>query len=368
MRHSTNPVEHAAMILGVESSCDESAVACFCPTAGLSHEYICSQLELHASYGGVVPDLASREHLENFFPLLERLRNELDFQQVQQIAVTRGPGLAACLAMGITLAKALALSLDLPLVGVNHLQGHAYSPFIPLHAADPSSFRVQLHSLLPHLGLIVSGGNTLLIRIDTSLRISILAETVDDAAGEAIDKGAKLLGLAYPGGPVIEKLARSGGPAGLEFPVSFPNPKDLRFSFSGLKTSLRYTLEKMDDATVEQELPNLCYAYQGAVVHQLIRKTRHVLSSGDWKSIGLSGGVSNNGLLRNHFEALGRKHKVPVLMAERKHTGDNASMIAFAAWMQPDYNLPDSREQSLTFDPSLRVDAAPTEHGSAVAK
>ena len=359
------------MILGVESSCDESAVACFCPSAGLSHEYICSQLELHASYGGVVPDLASREHLENFFPLLERLRDELDLGQLQQIAVTRGPGLAACLAMGITLAKALALSLDLPLVGVNHLQGHAYSPFIPLHAAHPSAFRKQLHSLLPHLGLIVSGGNTLLIQIDSNLRITILAETVDDAAGEAIDKGAKLLGLPYPGGPIIEKLAHEGGPSGIEFPVSFPNPKDLRFSFSGLKTSLRYTLEKMDDATAEQEIPNLCYAYQGAVVHQLIRKTRHVLGSGGWKSIGLSGGVSNNGLLRNHFEALGRKHKVPVLMAERKHTGDNASMIAFAAWMQPDYNLPDCREQPLTFEPSLRVDAepaAPAVHGSAVAK
>lgn len=345
------------MILGVESSCDESALACFDPQTGLSHEWICSQMELHAAYGGVVPDLASREHLENFVPLLERLRDEVDLTKLQQIAVTRGPGLAACLAMGITLAKALALSLDVPLVGINHLQGHAYSPFIPFHAADPASFRERLHSLLPHLGLIVSGGNTLLIQIDTNLKISILAETVDDAAGEAIDKGAKLLGLSYPGGPVIEKLARQGKPDMHAFPVSFPNPEDRRFSFSGLKTSLRYTLEKMDDATAEQELPNLCHAYQGAVVHQLIRKTRQILKSGDWRSIGLSGGVSNNGLLRKHFEELGDANRVPALIAERRHTGDNASMIAFAAWLRPAYNRPDCAAHALTFDPSVRVDA-----------
>lgn len=347
------------MILGVESSCDESALACFDPLTGLSHELVQSQIKLHATYGGVVPDLASREHLTNFFPLLDQLKREMTLSDLSQIAVTRGPGLAACLAMGITLAKALALALDLPLVGVNHLHGHAYSPFIPVHQEDPSNFRDKLESLLPHLGLIVSGGNTLLIRIDEKLDIQILAETVDDAAGEAIDKGAKLLGLPYPGGPEVEKLARQGHKSEIEFPVSFPKPKDHRFSFSGLKTSLRYALEKMDDAYLETELPNLCYSYQGAVVQQLIRKTQHLLRDGAYRSIGLSGGVSNNGLLRQHFENLGKRHGIPTLLAERQHTGDNASMIAFAAWMNPSYNLPDSETSPLSFEPSIRVDTRP---------
>ncbi len=349
------------MILGVESSCDESALACFDPATGLSHELIRSQIELHATYGGVVPDLASREHLTNFFPLLEQLKKEFDLSQLTQIAVTRGPGLAACLAMGITLAKAVSISLDIPLVGVNHLQGHAFSPFIPVHAGDPDGFREQLKTLIPHLGLIVSGGNTLLICIDEALRISILAETVDDAAGEALDKGAKLLGLPYPGGPIVEKLAKKGQKSDHDFPVSFPNPNDHRFSFSGLKTSLRYALEKMDDVYLERELPNLCYSYQGAVVNQLIRKTRHLLQEGDYRSIGLSGGVSNNGLLRNHFTNLGETHNIPALIAERSHTGDNASMIAFAAWLQPDFNVPDTENVPLVFDPSIRVDTLGTQ-------
>ncbi len=347
------------MILGVESSCDESALACFDPSTGLSHELVRSQIELHATYGGVVPDLASREHLTNFFPLLEQLKKEQDLGEISQIAVTRGPGLAACLAMGITFAKALSISLEVPLVGVNHLQGHAYSPFIPLHASNPAAFRDSLHTLLPHLGLIVSGGNTLLIKIDTNLKISILAETVDDAAGEAIDKGAKLLGLPYPGGPVIEKLARQGQKCEVEFPVSFPNASDHRFSFSGLKTSLRYALEKMEDTYLEKELPNLCYSYQGAVVKQLVRKTRHLLQTEHFRSIGLSGGVSNNGLLRSQFARLGEQQGLPALIADRKHTGDNASMIAFTAWMQPAYSVTDTPELPLSFEPSIRIDAAP---------
>jgi len=351
--------ENKQMILGVESSCDESALACFDPASGLSHELICSQIELHATYGGVVPDLASREHLTNFFPLLDRLKQEFDLKQITRIAVTRGPGLAACLAMGITFAKALSISLRCPLVGVNHLQGHAFSPFIPVHADNPDQFRESLRSLLPHLGLIVSGGNTILVRIDENLMISILAETVDDAAGEAIDKGAKLMGLPYPGGPVVERLAKTGHKSDHVFPISFPDPKEHRFSFSGLKTSLRYALEKMDDRYLDQELPNLCYSYQGAVVQQLIRKTRHLLQDAEYRSIGLSGGVSNNGLLRNHFQDLGKKQGIPALIALPKHTGDNASMIAFTAWLQPAYNVEDSKQIPLIFDPSIRVDTCP---------
>jgi N6-L-threonylcarbamoyladenine synthase len=350
------------MILGIESSCDESALACFDPSAGMSHELICSQIDLHSVYGGVVPDLASREHLTNFVPLLDQLTNEFDLGRITEIAVTRGPGLAACLAMGITVAKAISISLNVPLRGVNHLHGHAYSPFIPVHERSPESFADTLKSLLPHLGLVVSGGNTLAILIDESLQITTLAETVDDAAGEALDKGAKLLGLSYPGGPVIEKLAAEGKPGEHHFPMSFPNPSDLRFSFSGLKTSLRYALEKMNDAYLTRELPNLCYSYQGAVVDQLIRKTTHILDTETFRSIGLSGGVSNNGLLRESFTQLGVDYGIPALIAERKHTGDNASMIAFAAWLNPDLIITDTVEAPLTFDPSIRIDSIAETH------
>lgn len=345
------------MILGIESSCDESALACFDPASGMSHELICSQIDLHSIYGGVVPDLASREHLTNFVPLLDQLTNELDLDRITEIAVTRGPGLAACLAMGITVAKAISISLDVPLRGVNHLHGHAYSPFIPVHEESPEFFGDALKSLLPHLGLIVSGGNTLAIRIDESLQITTLAETVDDAAGEAIDKGAKLLGLSYPGGPVIEELAAKGKPGEHSFPVSFPNPSDLRFSFSGLKTSLRYALEKMDDAYLERELPNLCCSYQGAVVEQLIRKTTHILDTEKFRSIGLSGGVSNNGLLRDRFTQLGVDYGIPALIADRKHTGDNASMIAFVSWLNPGLTVTDTPDAPLSFDPSIRINS-----------
>ena len=344
------------MILGLESSCDESALACFDPAAGLSHELICSQIELHSVYGGVVPDLASREHLNNFTPLIDRLMSSFDLGRITEIAVTRGPGLAACLAMGITIAKAISISLDVPLRGVNHLHGHAFSPFIPVHAQNPGGFEATLKTLLPHLGLIVSGGNTIAIRIDEALQIKTLAETVDDAAGEAIDKGAKLLGLSYPGGPIIEKLAATGKPSEHTFPVSFPEPTDLRFSFSGLKTSLRYALEKMDDKYLKSELPNLCHSYQAAVVEQLIRKTGHLLDAGEYRSIGLSGGVANNGLLRERFAHLGQRYGIQPLIADRKHTGDNASMIAFASWLNPAITVPDTPESPLTFDPSIRVD------------
>ena len=344
------------MILGIESSCDESALACFDPSVGLSHELICSQIELHSVYGGVVPDLASREHLNNFVPLIDRLMSDFDLRQITEIAVTRGPGLAACLAMGITIAKAISISLNVPLRGVNHLHGHAFSPFIPVHAQNPKEFETTLKTLLPHLGLIVSGGNTIAIRIDHELQIKTLAETVDDAAGEAIDKGAKLLGLSYPGGPIIEKLAATGKPSEHRFPVSFPEPDDLRFSFSGLKTSLRYTLEKMDDEYLKRELPNLCHSYQSAIVEQLVRKTGHLLDVGEYRSIGLSGGVANNGLLRERFIRLGQQYGVPALIADRGHTGDNASMIAFASWLNPALTVPDTLESPLTFDPSIRVD------------
>ena len=206
------------MILGLESSCDETALAVFDPAAGIAGEWVHSQVEIHSEHGGVVPDMATREHLRRFGPLLERALRLRLLGGVTRVAVTRGPGLAACLALGAAAAKAIARALRIPVAGVNHLRAHAWSPFIPVHAADPAGFDGRLASLLPHLGLIVSGGNTLLFTLSEGRALRQISATRDDAAGEALDKGAKLLGLGYPGGPRSSGWRSRGGLG----PSSFP--------------------------------------------------------------------------------------------------------------------------------------------------
>ncbi len=342
------------MILAIESSCDESALALFDPHCGLCGEWVHTQIALHGEYGGVVPDLASREHLTNFPILLEKTMAALDNQKADQVAVTCGPGLAGCLAIGVALAKSLALAWKVPLVGVNHLRGHAFSPFIDLHAEDPDNFETNLEKLLPHLGLIVSGGNTLLFAIRPDKKFTVLARTVDDAAGEALDKGAKLLGLGFPGGPAIEEQARQGNPRAVQFPKAFPGSRENKFSFSGLKTSLRYRLEKMSDPELASSMPDICASYQEAVVDALVRKTGQVLGRGGFASIGLSGGVANNNRLRTAFGQLAQKSGLPFFLARPEHTGDNAGMIAFAAYADPGGVHPNSNH-SLSINPSLTL-------------
>ncbi|MGB0371853.1 MAG: tRNA (adenosine(37)-N6)-threonylcarbamoyltransferase complex transferase subunit TsaD [Opitutales bacterium] len=343
------------MILGVESSCDESSLALVDPIEGvIVAEIVASQIDLHREYGGVVPDLASRAHLENFAYVFEQLKQACPevLDKVTSIAVTRGPGLAGCLALGIAFAKSLAVALDVPVVGVNHLRGHLYSPFIPVWVESRSDWSKTYSSLLPHLGLIVSGGNTILAMVDESQAVSILAETVDDAAGEALDKGAKLLGMPYPGGPQIERVGREGDRTWHEFPLASKSKNDRRFSFSGLKTSLRYFLEKTPDSVIEDHLPDLCASYQYAVIRQLRVKTEQILKAFPGiKSIGLSGGVANNRTLRAEMESLARKSGCPLLMAEGRHTGDNATMIAFAAWANPQ-GIVDGALDELSFEPA----------------
>jgi len=325
------------MILALESSCDESAVALFDPGRGLVAELIHSQVALHGRHGGVVPDLATREHLRHLGPLLEKLRDGPGFAGVREVAVTSGPGLAACLAVGVAAAKALALALRVPVTGVNHLRGHVWSPFIPVHARSPGDFAGLLAAALPHLALVVSGGNTLLIRVGEDRALKVLSSTRDDAAGEALDKGAKLLGLGYPGGPLIERRAAGGNQAAFDFPRGIGRRDELDFSFSGLKTSLRYRIEEMTPAQVEERMADLCASYQAAVVDALVRKTRAALRQGEggYRSLGVSGGVANNGALRAALAVEARKAGVDFLAAEPRHTGDNAGMIAFAAWADP---------------------------------
>ncbi len=342
------------MLLAIESSCDESALALFDAGKGLCGEWVHSQIQLHQAYGGVVPDLASREHLKNFFPLLEHAEILDRKGEISKIAVTKGPGLAGCLALGVAFAKSLGLAWKVPVVGVNHLRGHAFSPFIDLHAQDPEQFASAFKDLLPHLGLIVSGGNTLLFEISSDFELTVLAETVDDAAGEALDKGAKLLGIPYPGGPEVERRAVGGDLEAYDFPKAIAPRNEQRFSFSGLKTSLRYRIEGMRDEALEESMSDLCASYQAAVVAQLRGKTRHLLSAGSFKSLGLSGGVSNNKSLRVAMEQLAARYKLPCFLARPEHTGDNAAMIAFAAFMEIE-NL--NAASDFSIEPALRLSA-----------
>ncbi len=341
------------MILALESSCDETAVALFDPSRGLVGEWVHSQIALHEAYGGVVPDLASREHLRHFAPLLQRALAVVPAGEIESLAVTRGPGLAACLAMGLATAKSLGLAWGRPVVGINHLRAHAFSPFLPGHAAGPERFEAELAVLLPHLGLLVSGGNTLLFAIDERRRLRVLASTLDDAAGEALDKGAKLLGLGYPGGPQVERLARAGSPSAYRFPKAIARKTALEFSFSGLKTSLRYQLEKMTPAEIAARQADLCASYQHAVIEALARKTRQALEGGAYRSLGLSGGVANNLLLQAELEQIARHRNVPFLRALPQHTGDNAGMIGFAAWADTEAGGVAADGYALEISPSL---------------
>ena len=341
------------MILGIESSCDESALAVFDPAQGLVADWVYSQIQTHQEFGGIVPDLASREHLEAFVPLLDQLRSSIELSSLTKIAVTIGPGLASCLALGLALGRSLSLALGIPLVGVNHLRGHIFSPFLPLLAKNPSGFDQAFKKLLPHLGLIVSGGNTVLIKIDETRHITIIGETMDDAAGEALDKGAKLLGMQYPGGPLIEAAAEGGDTARFDFPRGMVQSPEVKFSFSGLKTSLRYRLEKMSDEELEKDLPDLCASYQQAVVDALAIKTKSVLKKGSYRSFGLSGGVANNRTLRNDLLKVGENQKVPLLIAETSQRGDNAGMIAFSAFADPEGAIDD--KGLLSINPSWKI-------------
>lgn len=338
------------MILALESSCDETAVALFDPARGMRGEWVHSQIALHGRHGGVVPDLATREHLRNLGPLLTRARQEVGFEGITEVAVTRGPGLAACLAIGVAAANALGQAWRVPVRGVNHLRGHVWSPFITMHAEDPAGFLARRPGYLPHLGLVVSGGNTILFRLEQDLKLRVLASTRDDAAGEALDKGAKLLGLGYPGGPLVEQGAQGGNAAAFDFPRGIGRRDELDFSFSGLKTSLRYLLEGMTPAEVMARRPDLCASYQQAVVDALTRKTRLALEQGrgEIRSLGLSGGVANNRGLRAALSREAQRAGVEFLAAEPRHTGDNAGMIAFAAWVQPEEN-----QGPLRIDPAV---------------
>ena len=318
-----------ARVLAIESSCDETACAV---VDGLMvrSSVVASQIEVHAEFGGVVPELASRHHLDALAPVIRaaideaglrpaHLANELD-----ALAVTDSPGLVGALLVGVQAARGLALATGLPLYGVHHMEGHLLSAFLGDARREPEPF-------CPHLALLVSGGHTELVDVRGLGDYEILGSTRDDAAGEAYDKVAKLLGLAYPGGPIIDELAASGDGSAVDFPRAMLHSKDFDFSFAGLKTAVAVHLERAGQPSSRAELEDLCASFQAAVVEVLVAKTCAARRARGHDRVHVVGGVAANAGLRAGFERAALREGFRVIAAPLRYCGDNAAMIAAAA-------------------------------------
>lgn len=315
------------LVLGIESSCDETAAAVVRDGKEILSSVISSQIDLHRPYGGVVPELASREHLNKIEPIvLEALKQaNIELKDVDAIAVTQGPGLVGSLLVGVCYAKALAFALDKPFVGVNHIEGHVYSVAFENPPVE-----------YPALALIVSGGHTNLFFIPEEGKYKVVARTRDDAAGEAFDKVAKMLGLSYPGGPIIEKLAKEGNEKKIKF--TLPKISDGRpdFSFSGLKTAVsKYVRENnvqpaAQNENISPEIKDLCASFQYTVVKSLVGTMERLADELSPKTIIVAGGVACNNALREGAERAGQKLRIPVYFPSKHLSTDNAAMIAAA--------------------------------------
>ena len=307
------------MILALESSCDETAAAVLDPPRTLLSSEVASQVNNHRPFGGVVPELASRNHLLSLRPVIESALQDAGvcLKQMEAFAATSGPGLASSLLMGNTAAKALAATCAKPFISVNHMEGHLLSPFLDA-------------PLKPHVALIVSGGHTLLIKVKEFGNYKKLGSSRDDAAGEAFDKVGKMLGLPYPGGPEVEQYAKQGNPERFSFPRSMMDSGDFHFSFSGLKTSVLYTLQKIGDPN-PQTLADLCASFQAAVVEVLVTKALSAAKHCGMETLALSGGVACNHSLRETLHEECRKNGVELCAVSPQHSTDNAAMIARAA-------------------------------------
>lgn len=333
------------LVFAIETSCDETAVA-ICDSDGrIITSRVASQISLHAPYGGVVPELASRNHNNDLKPLILATLQEagIEWADVGVVAATSGPGLASSLLIGDTTAKAIAATLGCPFYSINHMEGHLLSPFIGLGWQIPA-----------HTALIVSGGHTLLVEVVDVGDYRILGSTKDDAAGEAFDKVGKMLNLPYPGGPEVSKCAEQGDPGRFDFPRSMLDSGDHDFSFSGLKTAVRYTIEKLPDPFSEQDLNDLCASFQAAVIDVLGAKLEGAAAVSRSSILGVSGGVSCNRSLRLRCEEVAQRNSWSLHMASPEFTTDNAAMIAFAAAVRRRAGLPRSSLNS-DIDPNLRL-------------
>ena len=311
------------LVLGLETSCDETGVALYDSERGLLADALCSQIDLHRAYGGVVPELASRDHVKRMLPLIRQVLEEAGrtAQDIDAIAYTAGPGLVGALLVGASCAQALAFAWEIPALGVHHMEGHLLAPMLE---EQPPQF--------PFVALLVSGGHTQLVRVDGIGRYALLGESLDDAAGEAFDKTAKMLGLVYPGGPEIARLAERGVPGRFVFPRPMTDRPGLDFSFSGLKTFALNTWQQQRTGgeADEQVRCDIALAFQQAVVETLTIKCKRALKHTHLKSLVIAGGVSANQALRSGLEKMLKELGGQVFYARPRFCTDNGAMIAYA--------------------------------------
>lgn len=315
-------------ILGIESSCDDTSCAIIKNNLILSN--VTANQSIHQQYGGVIPELASRDHQKNIIPVGDAAlkKANIKLERLNAIAVTRGPGLSGSLLVGLSFAKSLSLALNIPLIEVNHMQGHILAHFIQdtdnSHLAAPD---------FPFLCLTVSGGHTQIVKITNPLEFELLAETEDDAVGEAFDKAAKILGLPYPGGPLIDKYAQLGNASKYKFPM--PHLKNNNYSFSGVKTSFLYFIQeglKTNPKFIEENLHDICASYQAHLIKYLLKNLLIVAKETNIKQIAIAGGVSANSGLRKELELLGKKHNWQTFIPKFEYCTDNAAMIAVTGY------------------------------------
>ena len=337
------------LLLGIETSCDDTATAVVRDGVRVLSSVATNQDAFHAKYGGIVPEIASRRHTALLSAAIEDAleRAEVPLRLLDGIAVTIGPGLIGSLAVGVAAAKALAFATGLPLYGINHLHGHIFAPF--LERDEPPRY--------PLLALLVSGGHSQLVRVDGPLAMTVLGRTRDDAAGEAFDKTARLLGLPYPGGPEIDRLAREGDAAAIAFPRNRREPGSLDMSFSGLKTSARYFLESSKGKAARRA--DVAASFQAAVVDVLIDRVDAAVRASEYTSVVLSGGVAANSALQAALRAWGKRTRAEVIIPPPRFCTDNAAMIAAAADRQGESVRADpltlSANPNLPFVPAAAV-------------
>ena len=319
----------SVIILGIESSCDDTSAAII--KDGVLISNVVANQSVHESYGGVVPELASRAHQQNIVPVVHEAmkRANVTKEMISAVAFTRGPGLMGSLLVGVSFAKGFARSLNIPLIDVNHLTGHVLAHFLK----EPDEILQQ--PKFPFLCLLVSGGNSQIILVESYSDMTVLGQTIDDAAGEAIDKCSKVMGLGYPGGPIIDRLARNGNPKAFKF--NKPNIPDFDYSFSGLKTSFLYSLRswiKDDPNFIENNKNDLAASLEAAVVDILMDKLRKAAKKHNIKEIAVAGGVSANNGLRNSFREHAQKYGWNIYIPKFSYTTDNAAMIAINGYFK----------------------------------
>ncbi|HVC06027.1 MAG TPA: tRNA (adenosine(37)-N6)-threonylcarbamoyltransferase complex transferase subunit TsaD [Solirubrobacterales bacterium] len=320
----------AELVLAVETSCDDTCAAVL-DGPRIRSNVISSQAAAHAGFGGVVPEVASRHHLELTAPVIEAALAQagVSLAQVEAVAVTAGPGLIGALLVGVSAAKAIAAPRRLPLIPVDHLQGHVAANFLEPEPLEP-----------PFLCLLASGGHTMIAAVGDHHSHEILGQTLDDAAGEAFDKAARMLGLGYPGGPALERLALGGDPEAFELPVAMARDPGLDFSFSGLKTALVYRCRDLGEDRVRERGADLAASFQAAVVGQLVAKLERAIRRGGWEAVALGGGVAANGPLRDAVAALCERLGLRLKLVPRELCTDNAAMVGSAARFAPSLPYP----------------------------